>query len=53
MYGIQWAHEMNGLEDPTKNSFVVNLLQASKRIARPPTVKKEHVIKDMLSTILA
>jgi integrase len=48
MHGIKWAHDMNGLEDSTKNSFVVNLLEASKRIARPPKVKKEPVTKDML-----
>jgi hypothetical protein len=30
VYGIKWAHEINGLDDPTKYSFVVSVLEASK-----------------------
>jgi len=25
VYGIKWAHEINGLVDPTKNSFVTSI----------------------------
>lgn len=40
VYGIKWANEINGLDDPTKNSFVVSVLEASKRVAPKTTQKK-------------
>ncbi|KAJ8313504.1 hypothetical protein KUTeg_008065 [Tegillarca granosa] len=32
VYGIKWAHELNGLSGPTKNSYVTSLVEAGKRI---------------------
>jgi hypothetical protein len=43
VYGIKWAHEINGLDDPTKYSFVVSVLEASKRVAPKTTQKKEPI----------
>ena len=40
VYGIKWAHEINGLPDPTTNTFVSSVLEASKRIAVKPKEKK-------------
>jgi hypothetical protein len=40
VYGIKWAHEINGIDDPTKKSFVVSVLEASKRVAPKTTQKK-------------
>ena len=40
VYGIKWAHEINGLPDPTTNTFVSSVLEASKRIAVKPNEKK-------------
>jgi hypothetical protein len=48
VYGIKWAHEINGLDDPTKNSFVVSVLEASKRVAPKTTQKKEPIYTDTL-----
>lgn len=42
-YGIKWAHKLNGFKDPTKNSFVKNLLESSKRTAKKPTQKKDPI----------
>jgi hypothetical protein len=39
-YGIKWAHEVNGLSDPTRNSFVTSVLEASKRSFRRRPRKK-------------
>lgn len=43
IYGIKWAHSINGFEDPTVNSFVKNLLEAAKRQVRAPRRKKDCV----------
>ena len=40
VYVIKWAHEINGLPDPTTNTFVSSVLEASKRIAVKPNEKK-------------
>jgi hypothetical protein len=48
VYGIKWAHEINGLDDPTKYSFVVSVLEASKRVAPKTTQKKEPISTDTL-----
>jgi hypothetical protein len=37
VYGIKWAHEINGLDDPTKNSFVTSIQEAAKRVAHKKT----------------
>ncbi|VDI20041.1 Hypothetical predicted protein [Mytilus galloprovincialis] len=41
VYGIKWAHEINGLNDPTSNTFVTSILEASKRVA-PKKDRKER-----------
>ncbi|VDI73324.1 Hypothetical predicted protein [Mytilus galloprovincialis] len=43
VYGIKWAHEINGLNDPTSNTFVTSILEASKRVA-PKKDRKERSI---------
>ncbi|XP_069136087.1 uncharacterized protein [Argopecten irradians] len=48
VYAIKWAHNMRGLPDPTTNSFVQNLLEASKRTAKKPVCKKDSVTSDIL-----
>ncbi|VDI24493.1 Hypothetical predicted protein [Mytilus galloprovincialis] len=42
-YGIKWAHEINGLTDPTENSFVSSIQEAAKRTAYKTVTKKEPV----------
>ena len=48
VYGIKWAHEINGLPDPTTNTCVSSVLEASKRIAVKPNEKKEPISPDTL-----
>ena len=47
VYGIKWAHDMNGFADPTDNAFVRNLHECTKRTGRK-TVKKDDVTPEML-----
>ena len=48
VYGIKWAHEINGLPDPTTNTFISSVLEVSKRIAVKPNEKKEPISPDTL-----
>lgn len=48
VYGIKWAHEVNGLNDPTINSYVTSILDASKRIAPKKKQKKDPITTDVL-----
>jgi len=48
LYSIKWAHEINGLTDPTKNSFVSSIQEAAKRTAYKKVVKKEPITVNML-----
>ena len=48
IYGIKWAHEMLGLSDPTKNSYVTSLQESAKRVASHPVCKKEPVSSEMI-----
>ncbi|VDI18026.1 Hypothetical predicted protein [Mytilus galloprovincialis] len=48
IYGIKWAHEINSLKDPTTNTFVTSILEASKRVAPKKTNKKDPVTTDVL-----
>ncbi|XP_053406417.1 integrase/recombinase xerD homolog [Mercenaria mercenaria] len=41
VYSLKWAHGLKGLQDPTDNSFVKNLLENAKRNNCKPTSKKE------------
>lgn len=47
-YGIKWAHQMNGLVDPTDNSFVKNILESAKRTVKLPCRKKDPVTSDII-----
>ena len=48
MYAIKWAHEINGLNDPTQNSFVTSIQEAAKRVAYKKVLHTEPVTVDML-----
>lgn len=48
VYAVKWVHNMNNLPDPTTNSFVVNLLETSKRTAKKPVCRKDPVTSDIL-----
>ncbi|XP_063448313.1 uncharacterized protein LOC134727849 [Mytilus trossulus] len=48
IYGIKWAHEINSLKDPTTNTCVTSILEASKRVAPKKTNKKDPVTTDVL-----
>jgi integrase len=48
VYGIKWAHDINGLDDPTKNSFVTSLQEAAKRVAPKKTDKKDPITTETL-----
>ncbi|KAJ8320595.1 hypothetical protein KUTeg_002182 [Tegillarca granosa] len=45
---IKWAHDVNGLLDPTDNAFVKNLLESAKRLKSKRTIKKDTVSSDIL-----
>jgi hypothetical protein len=46
--GMKWAHEVNGLQDPTINSLVTSVLEASKRTASKKTEKKDPISTETL-----
>ena len=48
IYGIKWAHDMNGSQDPTGNAFIRNLHESAKRVTGHKTVKKDVVTANML-----
>ncbi|VDI05831.1 Hypothetical predicted protein [Mytilus galloprovincialis] len=48
VYSIKWAHDLNGSNDPTENSFVKYLLESDKRRNSRPVNKKDPVNNDML-----
>lgn len=51
VYSIKWVHGINGYSDPTKNCFVQNLIETSKRIARKPKMRKDCVSSDMVKEL--
>ena len=51
VYGIKWAHNINGLSDPTDNALVKNLMEAAKRIGSKPKQKKDVISTEMLQTL--
>ncbi|KAK3086232.1 hypothetical protein FSP39_015566 [Pinctada imbricata] len=51
VYAIKWVHSINGLADPTENSYVKSLQDAAKRIATPVAVKKDPVTPEMLTEL--
>ncbi|XP_052105787.1 integrase/recombinase xerD homolog, partial [Mytilus californianus] len=48
VYGIKWAHEVSGLPDPTINSFVTSIVEASKRTTTKTSNKKDPVSAEIL-----
>lgn len=48
IYGIKWAHDIVGMPDPTKNSFVSSLQEAARRKASRPVQRKEPISKEMI-----
>ena len=44
LYRIKWVHKIRGLNDPTDNIFVTNLVEASKRISKKIVRKKAAII---------
>ena len=47
-YGNKWTHQMNGLIDPTDNTFVRNILESAKRTAKKPCKKKDSITSDLI-----
>lgn len=47
-YGIQWAHNVYGLDNPCNSGLVKNILEAGKRKLKKPIVKKEPITYDMM-----
>ena len=50
-YGIKWAHDVCGAEDPTKDSFTRLVLEGAKRKLNPISSKKEYFTPDILTKI--
>jgi hypothetical protein len=48
IYDIKWTHNLQGLQDPTDNSFVHNLVETAKRKPSQPKTKKGHVATEYL-----
>lgn len=53
LYGIKWVHKICSLPDPTNNMFVLNLVEAAKRISIKTVRKKQPVTADMLINLCA
>ena len=51
VYGIKWAHNINGLSDPTDNALVKKLMEAAKKIGSTPKQKKDVISIEMLQTL--
>ena len=46
-------HKIRGLNDPTDNNFVINLVEASKRISKKIVRKKQPVTSDIFKALCA
>lgn len=53
VYGIKWAHNLQGLQDPTDNSFVHNLVETAKRQPRQPKSKKDPVTTESCAHVMS
>lgn len=51
VYGIKWAHNINGLRDPTDNNIVKNLMETAKRIRSKPKQKKDVISTELLKSL--
>ena len=52
VYGLNWAHEMAGLDSPTSHPLVHAALEGTRRQLGKPTVKKEPVTSEMLQSLV-
>ena len=52
VYGLNWAHEMAGLDSPTSHPLVHAALEGARRQLGKPTVKKEPVTPEMLWSLV-
>ena len=52
VYGLNWAHEMAGLDSPTSHPLVHAALEGARRQLGKPTVKKEPVTPEMLRSLV-
>jgi len=50
-YSIKWVHSINGVNDPTENNIVKQLLEASKRVCSKPVHKKDVLSSEMIQTL--
>ena len=51
VYSIKWVHKLSGFTDPTVHVHVLNLIETSKRIARKPTCKKDHIPPEIVNNM--
>lgn len=47
-YAIKWLHDVNGHDDPTRNSIVKNMLECAKRCNSKPVCKKDVISSENL-----
>ena len=50
-YGIKWAHNISGFDDPTEHSIAKRLLECAKRIQSKPVQKKDVLSTEMLTNL--
>lgn len=48
LYGINWAHNIYGLNSPCESGLVKHIFEAGKRKLSKPTIKKEPVTLEMI-----
>ena len=51
VYTIKWTHVLQGIDDPTENSFVTTLLESAKRTLSKLVTKKDPIDADVLKNI--
>lgn len=51
VYSIKWHHGINGLDDPTKNTYITNILESAKRMPKTRVSRKDPVTDSMLSEL--
>ena len=53
MYGIRWAHNIAGLQSPTDNIIVQQIVEATKRLYGKSPSPRKPVTVDTLSQIIS
>ena len=53
MYGIRWAHNIAGLQSPTDNIIVQQLVEATKRLYGKSLSPRKPITVDTLSQIIS